>query len=187
MVTPKQFDTGMVIYLDDELHQVLDYEHSRKARGGAFVRTKLRNLKTGKVQRKTLSPDDNYKQAMMEKRPAQYLYSSDQFYVFMDMETYEQIELEPETLGEKKKFLVEKMELELEYCDGQPIGIKLPPKVEVTIADTVPGVKGDTAQGGTKGAHTESGLKVSVPLFVNEGEKIIVDTKNGEYAGKSGD
>ncbi len=187
MVTPKQFNSGMAIYLDGVLHQVLDYEHSRRGRGGAFVRTRLRNLETGKVQRMTFGPEDDFKQAILEKRPAQFLYSSDQFYVFMDMETYDQIELSPDTLADKIKFLEEKMELQLQYCDEKPLGISLPAKVELTVAETTPGVRGNTVQGGTKKARTSSGLELEVPLFINQGERIIVDTKNSKYVGKSGD
>ncbi len=186
MVTPKEFDTGMAIYFEDQLHQVLDYEHSRQGRGGAFVRTKLRNLETGEVQKKTLQPEDNYKQAILEKRAAQFLYA-DQFYVFMDMETYDQVELNPETIGEKKDYLVENMELELEYCDNRPTGIKLPGQVTLTVTNTDPGIKGNTAQGGTKPATTSTGLEVSVPLFIEEGDEIIVNTETGEYTGKAGD
>lgn len=186
MVTPSDFDTGMAVYIDDTLYQILNYEHSRQARGGAFVRTELRNLDTGEVQEKTLSPDDNFKQAMLVKRPAQFLYKN-QFYVFMDMETYDQVEISEETLGEKAQYLEEKMELELEYCDEQPIGIKLPGQVELTVSDTDPGVKGNTAQGGTKPAETVAGLVVDVPLFIEEDDKIIVNTESGEYKGKAGD
>ncbi len=187
MVTPKQFDTGMAIYHDGVLHQVLDYEHSRRGRGGAFVRTKLRNLENGKVQRKTFSPEADFKQAILDKRPAQFLYRNKHFYVFMDMETYDQVEFQEDTLGDNKQYLEEKMKLQLQYCDEKPLGIVLPAKVELIIAETTPGVKGNTVQGGTKKAKTESGLELEVPLFVNEGERIIVETKSGDYVGRSGD
>lgn len=187
MVTTSDFDTGMAIYVDGELHEILNYEHSKKARGSAFVRTKLRNLETGEVSQETFQSGDDFKQAIIEDIPAEYLYDSGQFHVFMNMETYDQVELSDDLIGEKADYLRENMEVELEYCDNEPIGLKLPSQVTLTVEETSPGVKGDTAQGGTKPATMESGVTVDVPLFVDEGDEVVVNTETGEYVGRSED
>ena len=181
MVTPNDFDTGMAVYIDDQLYLVKDYQHSKQARGGASVKTELKNVSTGENVTKTLSPDDNFKQAMMTENPAQFLYHDGQFYVFMDMENYDQVQLSPDIIEEKADYLRENMELELQYCDNKPIGINLPAHVTLEVEETQPGVRGNTAQGGTKPAVLETGLQTQVPLFVNESDKIKVKTSNGEY------
>lgn len=185
MVTTSDFDTGMAIYVDDELYEIINYEHSKKARGSAFVRTRLRNIHSGEVKEKTFQSGDDFEQAIIEERPAEYLYESDQFHVFMDMETYDQVELSGDGIGDAVDYLKENMELELEYCDDDAIGVKLPAQVSLEVTDTSPGVKGDTAQGGTKPATLESGATVDVPLFVSEGDEIVVNTESGEYVGRS--
>lgn len=187
MVTTSDFDTGMAIYVDDELYEILNYEHSKKARGSAIVRTKLRNMNSGEVAEKTFQSGDDFEQAIMEERPAEYLYESDQFYVFMDMETYDQVELSSDAIGETAGYLRENMEVQLKYCDGDPIGVSVPAQVSLEVTETSPGVKGDTAQGGTKPATLESGSEVDVPLFVSEGDEIVVNTESGEYVGRSDD
>jgi elongation factor P len=185
MVTTNDFDTGMAIYVEDELYEILNYEHSKKARGSAFVRTKLRNLDTGEVTEKTFQSGDDFKQAIIEDVPAEFLYDSGQFLVFMNMESYDQVELNAEVVGERAEYLRENMEVELEYCDEEPIGVKLPAQVTLEVEDTAPGVKGDTAQGGSKPATLETGVTVDVPLFVDEGEEIVVNPETGEYVGRS--
>lgn len=187
MVTTSDFDTGMAIYVDGDLYEILNYEHSKKARGSAFVRTKLRNLETGEVNEKTFQSGDDFEQAIIRDVPAEYLYDSGQFHVFMNMETYDQVELSASVVGEKAEYLRENMELELEYCDEDPIGVKLPAQVTLTVEETSPGVKGDTAQGGTKPATMKSGVTVDVPLFVSEGDEVIVNSETGEYVGRSED
>lgn len=184
MVTTSDFDTGMAIYLDGELHEILNYEHSKKARGSAFVRTKLRNLETGEEVEETFQSGEDFEQAIIEDIPAEFLYDSGQFLVFMNMETYDQVEMSQDKVGDKANYLTENMQVDLEYCDGEPIGLKLPAQVTLTVTDTTPGVKGDTAQGGDKPAETESGVTVDVPLFINEGDQIVVNTETGEYVEK---
>ncbi len=181
MVTPNEFDTGMAVYVDGDLCVVVDYSHSKRGRGGAKVKTTLKNLNTGERMTRNLSPDDNFKQAIMTENPAQYLYNDGQFYVFMDMKNYDQIQLSPDMIEEKTDYLRENMELELQYCDDKPIGINLPAHVVLEVKETQPGVRGNTAQGGTKPAILETGLETQVPLFVNESDKIKVKTSNGEY------
>lgn len=187
MVSTNDLDTGMAIYLDDELYLVENYEHSRKARGSAFVRTRLRKVSTGEVHEENLPADEEVEQAYLDSRPAEYLYDNGDFHVFMDMETYDQVELSEELLGDKALYLRENLELRLEYCDEDPIGITLPDSMVLTVADTDPGVKGNTAQGGTKPATTHTGLTVDVPLFIDEGEAIKVRTDDGEYVERADD
>ncbi len=187
MVTTGEFDTGMAIYVDGDLFEILNYEHSKKARGSALVKTKLRDMNTGEVSEKTFQSGEDFQQAIIEERPAEFLYESDQFFVFMDMETYDQVELSAEVVGESSDYLQENMEVTLEYCDDNPIGVKLPVQVELEVTDTSPGIKGDTAQGGDKPATLVSGATVQVPLFVSEGDEIVVNTETGDYVGRSED
>jgi len=175
----------MAIYVEDRLCEILDFEHSRQARGSAFVRTRLRDLRTGDVLEKTFQAGEEFDQAYLEEHDAQYLYADAGFHVFMNMETYDQVELAEDVLGEKARYLRENLELELSYCDGKPIGIQLPDRVTLTVGQTEPGVRGDTAQGGTKPATTESGMTLSVPLFIDEGESIVVNTRTGEYVARA--
>jgi elongation factor P len=187
MVTTNDFDIGMAIYVDDDLYEILNYEHSKKARGSALVKTKLRDMSSGEVIEKTFQSGDDFEQAIMQERPAEFLYESDQFFVFMDMETYDQVELSADVVSEDAKYLRENMELELEYCDEEPIGVELPAQVTLEVTDTSPGVKGDTAQGGEKPATLESGATVDVPLFVSEGDEIVVNTDSEDYVGRAED
>lgn len=184
MVTPNEFDTGMAIYVDDKLYIIEQYEHSKRGRAGAKIKTKLRDAKSGEIQRKTFKSDDNFSQAILTENPARYLYNDGQFYVFMDMENYDQIQLSPDVVGDTAKFLQENLELELKYCDDEPVGVKLPRHVVLKVESTEPGLKGGRTQSGTKPAETESGLETNVPLFINEGDLIKVDTVTGEYIGK---
>lgn len=184
MVSPNEFDTGMAIYVDGDLCLIENYQHSKQARGGAIIKTKLRNLDTGELFEKRCGSDDDFKQAILTERPAQYLYAEGEMLTFMDMETYDQLQLSKSSLSEKADYLSENMECELKYCDDQPIGIVLPDHVTLEVAETSPGVKGDTAQGGTKPAEMVSGVEVNVPLFIKEGDKVTVNTKTGEYVGR---
>ncbi|MFB6356724.1 MAG: elongation factor P [bacterium] len=184
MVEPNKFETGMGIYIDDDLYIVENFQHSKQARGGASVKVKLRDVQSGNIENKRLRPEENFEQAYIDEKEAEFLYRDEPFLVFMDMETYDQVEMSEESLGEKTKYLTEGEKLELKYTDGEPVGIVLPNKVTLEVADTEPGVKGDTAQGGTKPATLTTGLTVDVPLFINEGDLIEVDTEKGEYSGK---
>jgi len=184
MVTPSDFDTGMAIYVDDELCIIENYQHSKQARGSATIKTKLRSVETGEKRQERFRSDDDFKQAIIDEKPAQFLYEDDPFLVFMDMDSYDQVELSKEKVGDKAQFLTENLELQLKYCDRQPIDVELPSHVTIEVADTSPGVKGDTAQGGTKPAHLVSGLETSVPLFIDEGDRVTVNSKTGEYVGR---
>jgi elongation factor P len=184
LVTPNDFDTGMAIYVDGDLCLIENYQHSKQARGSAIVKTKLRNMETDEVQEKRFGPDDDFKQAIIDEKPAEFLYTEGEILVFMDMETYDQVQLSRDSVGEKADYLTENLECHLKYCDGDPIDIVLPGHVTLEVKDTSPGVKGDTAQGGTKPAVMDSGLEVDVPLFISEGDKVTVNTDSSEYVGR---
>lgn len=184
MVTPNDFDTGMAIYVDGDLCLIENYQHSKQARGSAIIKTKLRNLDTGELHEKRFGSDDDFKQAIIDEKPAQFLYEEGPMLVFMDMESYDQIQLGKDAVGDKAEYLTENLECELKYCDGNPIDVVLPNHVTLEVADTSPGVKGDTAQGGTKPAEMVSGVEINVPLFINEGDQVTVNTESGEYVGR---
>lgn len=187
MVSTNDFSTGMAIYVENRLCEILNFEHSRQARGSAFVRTRLRDLRTGDVLEETFQAGEDFEQAYLDEHDAQFLYEDGEFLVFMNMETYDQVELSADLLGERAAFLRENMELELRYCDGEPIGVELPDRVTLEVQDTEPGVRGDTAQGGTKPATAGNGLALDVPLFIEEGEQIVVNTDSGEYVERAED
>lgn len=181
MISTNDFHTGLTIEVDGEAYSVVDFQHSKSGRGGAFVRTKLRNLKEDYVIEKTFRANEKVARAHIDSRKMQFLYWDGSDYVFMDNETYEQIELSREQLDDKVKYLKENMTLEVSMYDGRPIDINLPTFVELEVTGAPPGVKGDTVSGGSKTATLETGLKVQVPLFVDEGTVIKVDTRTGEY------
>ncbi len=172
---------GTVIKLDGEIYRVLEYQHHKPGRGNAFIRTKLRNLRTGTIIDKTFLSGDEVEDVRLDNRTVQYLYNDGDFYYFMDVKTYEQPALPAEALGDAVKYLVEGMTLELSFYENEPIEIELPVTVDLKVVETEPGVRGDTAQGGTKPAKLETGLVIQVPLFINEGDVVRVDTRTGEY------
>lgn len=181
MISTNQFKNGMTIELDGALFQIVDFQHVKPGKGGAFVRTKLKNVRTGAVIDKTFRAGEKVEQAMVNRRPMQYLYNDGSDYIFMDTETYEQISLPASFLQDETKFLKENMNVLIAMHDGQALGIELPTAVELEVAQTEPGVKGDTASGATKPATLETGAVVQVPLFVNIGDTIKVDTRTGDY------
>jgi len=172
---------GVVINLDGEIYRVLEYQHHKPGRGNAFIRTKLRNLRTGAIIDRTFLSGDEVQEVKLENRTVQYLYKDGDFYYFMDLETYEQPAVKAEALGDAVKYLVEGMTLELSFYENEPIEIELPVTVDLKVVETEPGVRGDTAQGATKPAKLETGLVIQVPLFINVGDVVRVDTRTGEY------
>jgi len=172
---------GLTIELDGELFNVVDYSHNKTGRGGALVRLKLNNLKSGYNVEKTFSASEKFKRVYLEHRKVQYLYHEDSSYVFMDTETFDQFPLSTEQMGDDMNYLKENMLVDVLMYNDQPIGVELPITVELEVIETEPGFKGDTASGGNKPAIVETGLKVMVPLFVNQGDVIRVDTRNGSY------
>ncbi|RDV81754.1 elongation factor P [Ammonifex thiophilus] len=181
MISTNDFRTGLTIELDGEVYQVIEFLHVKPGKGAPFVRTKLRNLRTGAVIEKTFNAGEKVPRAHLDRRQAQYLYSDGSSFYFMDMETYEQVALGEKELGDAVKFLKENLEISLLLYQGKVIGVELPNTVELKVIETPPGVRGDTAAGGSKPAKLETGAVIQVPLFVEEGDIIQVDTRTGEY------
>ncbi|MBE0447541.1 MAG: elongation factor P [Actinobacteria bacterium] len=181
MISTNEFKNGMTIDIDGILYQIIDFQHVKPGKGGAFVRTKLKNFKTGAAIDKTFRAGEKFEQAMINRRPMQYLYNDGSDYIFMDMETYEQISLPSSFLADGIRFLKENMNVLVAMHDGEAIGVELPITVELEVSQTDPGLKGDTASGGTKPAMLETGTMIQVPLFIKVGDMIKVDTRTGEY------
>ncbi|HLC40319.1 MAG TPA: elongation factor P [Methylomirabilota bacterium] len=179
-VSTNDFRKGMKIELDGAPYQIVDFQHVKPGKGGAFVRTKLKHLKLGTVVDKTFRAEEKVPQLNYEERSMQFLYKDDRFH-FMDLETYDQLALSEDEVGDSKDFLKENIEVDILFVDGSPIGVELPNFVELRVAKTDPGVRGDTATGGSKPAWLETGAQVSVPLFINEGDLLRIDTRTGEY------
>jgi elongation factor P len=179
-VSTNDFRKGLKIELDGAPYAIVDFQHVKPGKGGAFVRTKLKHLKLGTVIDKTFRAEEKVPLVNFEEKRMQFLYRDDRFH-FMDLETYDQISLSPEEVGDARDFLKENTEVEVLYVDDAPIGIELPTFVELTVVKTDPGVRGDTASGGSKPATLETGAVVSVPLFINEGDLLKVDTRTGAY------
>lgn len=171
---------GITFVLDGQIYQVLEFLHVKPGKGPAFIRTKIKNLRTGATIEKTFNTNIKLEKAIIDKQNAQYLYNSGDIYNFMNMETYEQIELTKDQLGDDALLLKENLEVDLSFYNGELIGIILPDKIQMKVVHTEPGVKGNTATNATKDAELESGLVVRVPLFIEQGEDIII-TKDGKY------
>ena len=180
MISTSDFKNGMTIELDNQLYKILYFQHVKPGKGGAFVRTKLKDLNTGTIIDKTFRAGEKMEQAILETKRMQYLYK-DQHYNFMDTRTYEQIQLSEKMLEDQKDYLLENMELMVIFYKGKPISIDLPITIETKVIKTDPGVKGDTISSSFKPAVIETGAKVMVPLFINTGDVIKIDTRNGEY------
>ncbi|NPV42467.1 MAG: elongation factor P [Firmicutes bacterium] len=181
MISTNDFKTGVTIELDGEVYVVVDFQHVKPGKGAAFVRSKLKNVKTGGVIEKTFRAGEKIPRAHVDRKDMQYLYNSGDLYYFMDMETYEQIPLQEEQLGDSIKFLKENMQVTVMFFDGVSIGVELPTFVELEVTETEPGFKGDTATGGSKPAKLETGAVIQVPLFIEIGDVVKVDTRTGEY------
>ncbi|MDM5315948.1 elongation factor P [Fictibacillus halophilus] len=185
MISVNDFKTGLTIEVDGGIWQVLEFQHVKPGKGAAFVRSKLRNLRTGGIQEKTFRGGEKVAKAHIENRKMQYLYASGDTHTFMDNESYEQIELQASQIEYELKYLLENMTVHIMTYQGETIGVELPNTVELVVAETEPGIKGDTASGGTKPATLETGLIVQVPFFVNQGDKLIIDTRNAAYVSRA--
>jgi elongation factor P len=172
---------GMTIVYDGELYQIVEYEHSKRGRGGAMARTRLRHLKSGRVTTTTFKGSENTEAAFLESRSLQYLYKDDGGFVFMDAESYEQFPLTDEILGEDGRYHVEGIIVTGRYHEGQLVAVEIPSFVELRVTETEPGVRGDTVSNVEKPATLESGAVISVPLFVKQGDLLKVDTRTGTY------
>jgi elongation factor P len=186
VISTNQFRNGSHIEVDGTIYRIVDFQHVKPGKGGAFVRTKLRKLDDGSVQDRTFRAGEKFRPVRTETRKMQFLYDSGDAAVFMDARDYEQLELSSEIAGDAKKWLVPNSEVDVLFVDERPAGVQVPSAVDMAVAQTDPGLRGDTASGGgTKPARLESGVNVDVPLFVNEGDRIRVDTRTGEYVGRA--
>ncbi len=181
MISTNDFRTGLTIELDGQVWSVVEFMHVKPGKGSAFVRSKLKNLETGATIERTFRAGEKVPRARLDHRKMEYLYNDGESYYFMDEETFEQAALSKEQLGDGIKYLKENMVIDVLIHGDRTIGVELPNFVELTLVETEPGIKGDTATGGTKGAITETGASVQVPLFVEAGDKISIDTRTGEY------
>lgn len=181
MVSAGDFRNGLTIELDNNVYQIIEFQHVKPGKGAAFVRTKLKNIKNGGVVEKTFRPTEKCPQAHIEKKDMQYLYNDGDLYNFMDVETFDQIALNADSIGDSLKFVKENEMVKILSHKGEVFAIEPPLFVELEITDTEPGFKGDTATGATKPATVETGASVLVPLFVETGDRISIDTRTGEY------
>ena len=181
MISTGDLKKGITLELDGILYQILDWEHIKVGRGSAQVRLKLRDVRGGHTIERTFQAGEKFVRARLERQPAQYLYADGDLHYFMNTETYEQLALNTAQLGDARRYLTENGTCEILIYSEEAIGVELSAAVELTVAQTDPWVKGDTAQGGTKPATLETGLVVGVPLFINTGDRIKVDTRSGQY------
>ncbi len=181
MIMAGDFRNGITFEMDGQVYQVVEFQHVKPGKGAAFVRTKLKNIITDATIEKTFSPSDKMPRAHIERKDMQYLYNDGQLFYFMDVDTYEQIPLSEEILGDSLKFIKENMTVKLLFFKDNVIGIEPPNFVELEVIQTEPAIKGDTVTGATKPATVETGALVKVPLFINNGDVIRIDTRTGEY------
>ncbi len=185
MISAGEFRNGMTFEMDGNVYQVIEFQHVKPGKGAAFVRTKIKNVITGGVVEKSFSPTEKFEQAYIERRDVEYLYTDGELFHFMDCETFEQVPLGPDTVGDSLRFIKENVVVKLLSYKGKVFALEAPNFVELEITFTEPGVKGDTATNVQKPATVETGAEVRVPLFINEGDKIQIDTRTGEYMGRA--
>ena len=181
MISAGDFRKGLTIEIDGQVYTIVDFQHVKPGKGAAFVRTKIKNIVTGTILEKTFSPTEKFPRAHVETKEMQYLYNDGNLYYFMDIETYEQIPLNKEQVEDAMVYVKENMNVYIKFFKGEAFSVEPPNFVELEVAHTEPGFKGDTATGGSKPATLETGAVVNVPLFVNTGDIIRVDTRTGEY------
>ncbi len=185
MINVNDFKTGMTIKVDGNLFVVLEFQHVKPGKGAAFVRTKMKNLRTGSTIEYTFNSGIKVEAARVERKPMQFLYNSGDVYTFMDMNDYSQVEIDKKVLGDDVKFLKENLDLDISFYEGEVLGISLPDKIEMTVVSTEPGVKGNTTSSAMKDATLETGYTIKVPLFINEGEKVVIATSDGKYVSRA--
>ena len=185
MISAGDFKNGLTIEYENSVYQIIDFQHVKPGKGAAFVRTKLKNIINGGVVEKTFRPTEKYPQARIDRKDMQYLYSDGELYHFMDVTSYDQISLNEESIGDALKFVKENEMVKVCSHKGSVFAIDPPLSVELVITETEPGFKGDTATGATKPCIVETGATVYVPLFVEQGDVIKIDTRNGEYLGRA--
>ncbi|WP_062243029.1 elongation factor P [Brevibacterium epidermidis] len=184
MATTNDLKNGLVLNLDNQLWQVLEFQHVKPGKGPAFVRTKLKNVISGKIIDKTFNAGTKVETANVDRRDMQYLYHDGTDYVFMDAKDYDQVNISAELVGDAVNYMLENQDLQISFHEGTPLSVELPPSVELTITHTEPGLQGDRSTGGSKPATLETGYEIQVPLFLEEGVKVKVDTRSGDYLGR---
>jgi len=185
MIYASEFRKGITFQIDGEPHVVLDFQHVKPGKGAAFVRTKYRNILTGATREEAFNPNDKFPKAHIETKNMQYLYSDADLYYFMDLETFEQIPVQADKVEDAMKYIRENDEATLKFYKGSPFLVEAPNFVNLKVIETEPGIKGDTATNVTKGATVETGAVIQVPIFIEEGEIIQIDTRTGEYLSRS--
>jgi elongation factor P len=181
MISTNDFRTGLTIEVDGDIFLVVDFQHVKPGKGSAFVRSKLKNIRTGAIVERTFNAGEKLPKAHIERRQMQYLYPEGEQYVFMDTESYEQIALNRENIGPGLKYLKDNMNIYVLFYQEQSFGVELPNSVELKVIETEPGIRGDTATGATKSATLETGATVQVPLFINVEDVLLIDTRTGDY------
>jgi elongation factor P len=185
VATTNDLKNGMTLNIDGSLWTVVEFQHVKPGKGPAFVRTKMKQVLTGKVVEKTFNAGVKVEIAVVEKRDMQFLYKDGADFVFMDTTTYDQMTISEATVGEGAKYLLENAEVNVAIHEGQPLYVELPASVALEITYTEPGIQGDRSSGGTKPATVETGIDIQVPLFIKQGEKVLVDTRDGSYLGRA--
>ena len=185
MATTNDLKNGMTLNIDGQLWTVVDFQHVKPGKGGAFVRTKLKNVLTGKVVERTFNAGVKVEVSSVDRREMQYLYREGDDFVFMDVQDYDQPRIQAATVGDAADYLLEEQTVVVAFNEGEPLYVELPASVELTVSQTDPGVQGDRSTGGTKPATLETGAQVQVPLFITTGEKVRVDTRTGDYLSRA--
>lgn len=185
MISVNELKNGLTIQVDNGLWRVVEFQHVKPGKGGAFVRTKLKNLRSGAVQEKTFRATEKVAKAQIDSKKMQYLYQDGSNYVFMDTSTYEQLALPEEEIKDELNYLKENMVVNIIMHDSETLGIELPNTVDLTVTDTEPGIRGDTSSGGSKPATMETGLVVQVPFFINKGDVLTINTTDGSYISRA--
>ncbi|MFI3914011.1 elongation factor P [Carnobacterium maltaromaticum] len=185
MISVNDFKTGLTIEFDGGIWRVVEFQHVKPGKGAAFVRSKLKNLRTGAAQEKTFRAGEKVAKAQIDNRRMQYLYESGGAHVFMDSETYDQLELQEPQIEDELKYLKENMEVQIIMYGAETLGVELPNTVELRVEETDPGIRGDTSSGGSKPAKMETGVYVNVPFFVNVDDVLIVNTQDGSYVSRA--
>lgn len=185
MINVNDIKNGVTIMIEGQIYQVVEFLHVKPGKGSAFMKTKLRNLRTGGIVEKTFNTNVKFEKANINKQNVQYLYNTGDTYFFMNMETFEQLELSADQIGDNKNYLIENMSVYVILYEGELLGIDLPDKVEFTVVETEPAVRGNTTNNALKDATVETGLVVKVPLFIEQGEKILVTTADGKYSSRA--
>lgn len=185
MIDVNSIKNGMTLLIECNIYQVVEFLHVKPGKGSAFMKTKLKNLRTGTTLERTFNTNVKFEEARIDRKTVQYLYESGDTFYFMDVVTYDQYELSDTQIGDNKNFMLENMSVDLTFYGSELLGITLPEKMEYTVIEAEPGIKDSTASAATKNAKIETGLNIRVPMFINEGDKIIVTTYDGKYYGRA--